>query len=38
MDTTNAPQIIEHINKSVNFTPNDSKWIPISGNDCQTII
>jgi len=30
MDTTDAPQIIEHIHKSVNFTPYDTKWIPFS--------
>ena len=30
MDTTNAPQIMEHINKSVGFTPYDTKWVPSS--------
>jgi hypothetical protein len=30
MDTTDAPQIIEHINKQINFTPYDNKWIPFS--------
>lgn len=30
MDTTNAPQIIEHINQSVTFTPYEAKWIPCS--------
>jgi hypothetical protein len=30
MDTTDAPQIIEHINKSINFTPYDTKWVPCS--------
>jgi len=30
MDTTSAPQIIEHIHQSVDFTPTDSKWIPNS--------
>lgn len=30
MDTTDAPQIIEHIQKSINFTPYDTKWIPMS--------
>ena len=30
MDTTNAPQIIEHIHKSLAFTPYDTKWIPCS--------
>ncbi|CAD8146417.1 unnamed protein product [Paramecium pentaurelia] len=28
MDTTNAPQIIEHLNKSLNFTPFVTRWIP----------
>jgi hypothetical protein len=28
MDTTDAPQLIEHVNQSVTFTPNDTKWIP----------
>jgi WD40 repeat protein len=30
MDTTDAPQIIEHINRSLNFTPYDTKWVPFS--------
>jgi len=30
MDTTDAPQIIEHVQKSLNFTPYDTKWIPCS--------
>ena len=30
MDTTNAPQIIEHINHSVPYTPFEVKWIPCS--------
>lgn len=30
MDTTDAPQIIEHIAKSLTFTPFDTKWIPSS--------
>ena len=30
MDTTDAPQIIEHINKSIDFTPYDTKWVPAS--------
>lgn len=30
MDTTDAPQLIEHINKSVMFTPTETKWIPCS--------
>jgi len=28
MDTTDAPQIIEHINKGINYTPYDNKWVP----------
>lgn len=28
MDTTAAPQIIEHIRQSVDFTVTDTKWIP----------
>lgn len=30
MDTTDAPQIIEHIHKSIIFTPYDTRWIPFS--------
>jgi len=30
MDTTDAPQIIEHIHKPINYTPYDTKWIPCS--------
>lgn len=30
MDTTNAPQIFEHIQESLNFTPYDTKWLPYS--------
>jgi len=30
MDTTDAPQIIEHIHKSINFTPYDTRWVPFS--------
>lgn len=30
MDTTDAPQIIEHTAKSLTFTPFDTKWIPCS--------
>ncbi len=30
MDSTDAPQIIEHISKSLTFTPFDVKWIPLS--------
>lgn len=28
METTNAPQIIDHLYKSINYTPYDVKWIP----------
>ena len=28
MDTTSAPQIIEHQSISLDFTPYDTKWIP----------
>jgi hypothetical protein len=30
MDSTDAPQLIEHINRSLTYTPNDTKWIPCS--------
>lgn len=30
METTNAPQIIDHLTKSTNYTPYDVKWIPDS--------
>ena len=30
MDTTDAPQILEHCNVSLGFTPFDVKWIPSS--------
>lgn len=30
MDTTDAPQMIEHIHKSLPFTPYDTRWIPCS--------
>lgn len=30
MDTTDAPQILEHVGKSLTFTPFDVKWIPSS--------
>lgn len=30
MDTTNAPQILEHASASLQFTPFDCKWIPSS--------
>lgn len=28
MDTTNAPQIIDHHSSSLDFTPYDTKWVP----------
>ena len=30
MDTTEAPQIIEHVNQSISFTPYETRWIPCS--------
>ena len=30
MDTTDAPQLIEHINKTLNFTPYAVRWVPCS--------
>lgn len=30
MDSVDAPQIIEHISKSVNFTPYETRWVPCS--------
>mmetsp|Transcript_3188 Transcript_3188/g.6448 ORF Transcript_3188/g.6448 Transcript_3188/m.6448 type:complete len:358 (-) Transcript_3188:22-1095(-) len=30
MDSTDAPQIIEHIHKSLNFTPYETKFVPCS--------
>ena len=30
VDTLNAPQIIEHISKPLNYTPFDVKWLPCS--------
>lgn len=30
MDSTEAPQILEHANKTLNFTPFDVRWIPAS--------
>jgi len=30
MDTTEAPQIIEHLSQSLPCTPFDVKWIPLS--------
>ena len=30
IDTTDAPQIIEHVNKPIMFTPYDVRWVPCS--------
>ena len=30
MDASSAPQIIEHLSHSVDFTPFDTKWVPMS--------
>ena len=30
MDSTSAPQLIEHAQKSLTFTPFDVKWVPSS--------
>lgn len=30
METTDAPQIIEHVKKSLTFTPYDTRWVPCS--------
>lgn len=30
METTNAPQIIEHVKQGLNFTPYDTRWVPCS--------
>ena len=30
MDTTEAPQIIEHIHEGVTFTPYETRWVPCS--------
>lgn len=30
MDTTDAPQILEHCSSGLAFTPFDVKWIPTS--------
>ncbi len=27
---SDAPQLVEHINQSVTFTPYDTKWVPCS--------
>lgn len=34
MDTTDAPQIIEHLSSTLRFTPFDVKWIPSSARFC----
>jgi len=34
MDTTDAPQMIEHATQSLGFTPFDTKWIPSSARFC----
>lgn len=36
MDTTDAPQIIEHIHKPVNFTPYETRWVPFSSRFLAT--
>ena len=28
MDTTEAPQMIEHLSRSINYTPYEVKWLP----------
>jgi len=30
MDSTDAPQIIEHVHKGLTFTPYDTRWVPCS--------
>ena len=30
MDTTNAPQMVDHLSKSLNFTPFETRWLPNS--------
>ena len=30
MDTTDAPQIIEHLDEGVTFTPYETRWVPCS--------
>ena len=30
MDVSSSPQIVEHLSHSVNFTPFDAKWVPMS--------
>ena len=34
MDTTNAPQIMEHHKESLTFTPYDTRWIPGTAKFC----
>ena len=34
MDSTDAPQILEHANKTLAFTPFDVRWIPASARFC----
>ena len=34
MDTADAPQILEHVNSTLAFTPFDVKWIPQSARFC----
>lgn len=34
MDTTDAPQMLEHANAQLSFTPFDVKWIPSSARFC----
>ena len=38
MDSTEAPQIIEHIHKSVPWTPYDVKWVPFSARFVAMVI
>lgn len=30
MDTTNAPQMVDHLSKSLGFTPFETRWLPNS--------
>ena len=34
MDSSDAPQILEHVSQTLNFTPFDVKWIPSSARFC----
>lgn len=36
MDTTDAPQLIEHVSRSLSFTPNDARWVPCSARFVAT--